>query len=83
MNATQWLITAATMGTIYAAVSYLAHAQKRAQEPTPAPGTFYNAHFTGEPRAVCQTCGEIWIYWEADDLEAHTQYHDEQGDTAQ
>lgn len=82
MNATEWLITAATMGTIYAAVSYLAHAQKRTQEPTPAPWIFYNAHFTGEPRAICQTCGLILAYWEAEDLDAHTEWHYEQ-DTAQ
>ena len=82
MNSTQWLITAATMGTIYAAVSYLAHAQKRTQEPTPAPWTFYNARMTGEPRAVCETCGLILAYWDPEELEAHTQWHYEQ-DTAQ
>ena len=82
MNTTQWIITAATMGTIYAAVNYLAHIQKHAQQPTPDPWIFYNAHFTNEPRAVCQTCGEIWIYWEAEDLDTHTQWHNEQ-DTAQ
>lgn len=82
MNTTQWLITAATMGTIYAAVTYLAHVQKRTQEPTPAPWIFYRAHFTGEPRAVCQTCGTIYAYWDPEDLDTHTEWHYEQ-DTAQ
>lgn len=82
MNSTQWYILAATMGTIWAAVSYLAHAQKRTQQPTPAPWIFYNAHMTGEPRAVCQTCGLILAYWDQDDLDSHTAWHDEQ-DTAQ
>lgn len=74
MTSTQWYIVAATMGTIWAALTYLAHAQKRAQEPTPAPWIFYRAHLTGEPRALCQTCGLILAYWEADDLEAHTEW---------
>lgn len=52
------------------------------QQPTPAPWIFYNARMTGEPRAVCQTCGQTYIYWEAEDLDAHTQWHYEQ-DTAQ
>jgi hypothetical protein len=79
MTAAQWYILAATMGTIYAALTYLAHAHKRAQENRP--WIFYNAHFTGEPRAVCQTCGQTYVYWEAEDLDAHTQWHYEQ-DTA-
>ena len=82
MNTAQWLIVAATMGTIYAALTYLAHASKRTQQPTPAPWIFYNARMTGEPRAVCQTCGQTYVYWEAEDLEAHTDWHYEQ-DTAE
>lgn len=81
MTAAQWYIVAATMGTIWAALTYLAHASKRTQQPTPAPWIFYNARMTGEPRAVCQTCGQTYVYWEAEDLDAHTQWHYEQ-DTA-
>jgi hypothetical protein len=30
---------------------------------------FYRSHFGGNPCAECLTCGQIYVYWETDDLE--------------
>ena len=81
MTAAQ-LIGLAGVAAALAGVQWITR-NTRTQEPTPEPWHYYRAPFTGTPRAVCQTCGEIWAYWEAEDLDAHTQWHYEQGDTAE
>jgi hypothetical protein len=37
---------------------------------------FYRSHFGGNPCAECLTCGQIYVYWETDDLEYHTEQHE-------
>lgn len=77
MTPQQWYILATTLGTIFATLTWLAR-NTRTTPPAPPAWTFYNAHMTGEPRAVCTTCGQILAYWETEDLEAHTDWHTEE-----
>ena len=39
---------------------------------------FYRSHFAGNPCATCRTCNETWVYWETDDLKAHTEQHEQE-----
>lgn len=80
MSAAQ-MIGMATVAAALVGVQWITRSTHN-QQPTPAPWIFYNARMTGEPRAVCQTCGQTYVYWEAEDLEAHTDWHYEQ-DTSQ
>lgn len=70
----------ATVAVALAGVQWIT--RNHEQQHTPPAWTFHRAPFTGTPCAVCQTCGETWVYWEADDLDAHTEQH-QQGEPAQ
>lgn len=72
MSAAQ-IIGLATVAAALVGVQWITRSTRNHQ-PTPAPWTFYNARMTGEPRAVCQTCGLILAYWDQDDLDAHTDW---------
>jgi hypothetical protein len=37
---------------------------------------YYRSQLAGNACAVCATCGEVYLYWETDDLEAHTEQHE-------
>jgi len=37
---------------------------------------FYRSQLAGNPCAECLTCGQIYVYWETDDLEYHNQQHE-------
>ena len=37
---------------------------------------FYRSRLAGNPCAECVSCGKIYVYWETDDLEAHTEQHE-------
>ena len=39
---------------------------------------FYRTPLTGNPCAECLTCGEIYVYWETEDIEYHTQQHEQE-----
>ena len=71
------IIGIATVAAVLAGVQWIAR-NTRTTPPAPPAWTFYNARMTGEPRAVCTTCGLILAYWDADDLDAHTEWHNEE-----
>ncbi len=33
--------------------------------------TYYQTHYTREPRAYCNRCGTVWAHWESEDLDYH------------
>lgn len=37
---------------------------------------FYRSPLAGNPCAECLTCGQIYVYWETDDIEYHNQQHE-------
>lgn len=37
---------------------------------------YYLSQLAGTPCAQCAICGMVYVYWETDDLEYHTQQHE-------
>ena len=37
---------------------------------------YYRSQLAGTPCAQCAICGMVYVYWETDDLEYHTQQHE-------
>ena len=37
---------------------------------------YYLSQLAGTPCAECLTCGQIYVYWETEDLECHTEQHE-------
>ena len=37
---------------------------------------YYLSQLAGTPCAQCAICGQIYVYWETEDLECHTEQHE-------